>query len=743
MTQMFSSASARPGDPVFRINRISAGARWRRLAAVSIFSVAALIPAALFAQTPAAAQSQSATPEDDPALRFQVPTVTVTAQKEPEDRQKIPVSVTAVPRDTLENAGVQTVSDAAIYAPNVYFTEWTARKLSNARFRGISSSPNNPGITTYIDGVPQLNANSSSIELLDVEQIEFARGPQSALYGRNTLGGLVNITSIRPSLTKWTGAASVPFGDYGSWALRAAASGPLVSDKLSVGLSVAQVSRDGFTINDVTGHDLDNRSAFSAKAQMRWTPNRTWEARVIFTGERARDGDYSLNDVAALRANPFHASRDFEGAADRDVIGTTIQTRRTGSAINFSSTTGFVNWKTQDVTDLDYTARPLVTRNNSEKDFQFTQEVRFASADSAAIRLSDRTRLRWQAGASLFTQAYKQDAINTYAPFLIAPFALSEHTPQSALDDVGVGVFGQGTVSFSDRLELTVGARVDYEDKSATLETFYDPAIAPGTSVDADKSFSNVSPEVALAYRLRPDKTLYAAVGRGYKAGGFNSASPTGSDAYGEEKASHFEAGAKTLWANGRVSANAAVFYIDWTDLQLNVPNPAVPAQFYITNVGGAVSKGVEAEINARVAPGIDLFTALGYTHARFSTGSVSSGVNVAGNDIPNTPDYTASAGVQYSRSIGAMRVHGRADVVFYGAFQYNDQNSLSQDAYSLVNFRAGVTRGFVVGELFMRNAFDTRYIPLAFPYPNLAPSGFVGEMGAPRTFGINLGVRF
>ena len=149
----------------------------------------------------------AASSEDDPALRFQVPTVTVTAQKEPEDKQKIPVSVTAVSQDTIENAGIHIVSDAAIYAPNTFFTEWTARKLSNARFRGISSSPNNPGITTYIDGVPQMNANSSSIELLDVDQIEFVRGPQSALFGRNTLGGLVNITSIRPSLTKWTGTA--------------------------------------------------------------------------------------------------------------------------------------------------------------------------------------------------------------------------------------------------------------------------------------------------------------------------------------------------------------------------------------------------------------------------------------------------------------------------------------------------------------------------------------------------------
>ena len=133
----------------------------------------------------------------------------------------------------------------------------------------------------------------------------------------------------------------------------------------------------------------------------------------------------------------------------------------------------------------------------------------------------------------------------------------------------------------------------------------------------------------------------------------------------------------------------------------------------------------------------------VGYTHARFAEGSSSSGVNVEGNRIPNTPEYTASAGVQYSRVFGPATIAGRADAVFYGSFQYNDQNSLGQEAYSLVNFRLGVTGRFLMGELLIRNAFDTGYIPLAFPYPSFAPSGFMGEMGAPRTVSLSAGVRF
>ncbi|HET9370951.1 MAG TPA: TonB-dependent receptor, partial [Vicinamibacterales bacterium] len=690
-----------------------------------------------------AAAQPAPPPAGQPGLRLTLPTIIVTAQKEPGDKQKIPVSVTAVPKDTIDAAAIHIVSEASILAPNAFFTEATARKLSNARFRGIGASPGNPAITTYIDGVPQLNANSSSVELLDVEQIEFIRGPQSALFGRNTLGGLVNVWSARPSTSSWRGTVSAPFGNHGAWAVRGAAGGPIVDDKLSLGVAFAQVDRDGFTVNDTTGDDIDDRSAFSGKAQLLWLPNDAWEARVIVSGERARDGDYALNDVGALRANPFHASRDFEGRVDRDVFGTTILARRAAGAVTFSSTTGLLRWDTRDVTDLDYTPAPAVTRDNAENSFQFTQEIRLASAESSPVRLSDSAQLRWQSGVFLFTQDYEQDAINTYGPFVIAPSPapVIQHSPRSALDDFGLGIFGHATVTLKDRLDISGGLRFDYENKNAVLESFFESPFPPPAPVDAEESFTNVSPQASVAFRLQPDRTVYATVSRGFKAGGFNPASPAGSESYGEELSWNVEGGVKTLWAEGRVSANAAVFFIDWNDLQLNVPDPLVPAQFYIANVGGATSKGVEVEVGARVAPGVDLFTAVGFTHARFGAGAVSSGVDVDGNTIPNTPDYTTSAGLQYTRSFGSTSVVGRADAVFYGAFQYDDLNTMEQDAYSLVNIRLAVTRGPLVAELLIRNAFDTEYIPFAFPYP--APSGFIGEMGAPRTVSFGIGVRF
>jgi iron complex outermembrane receptor protein len=684
-----------------------------------------------------------------PVGPVQMPPVTVTAQKEPAEAQRLPVSVTAVSGDVVRAAGISLVSEAAVYAPNTHFTELTARKISNATFRGIGSSPANAGITTVVDGVPQLNTNSSSFTLLDVEQIEFVRGPQSALFGRNTLGGLVNITTRRPSLSAWSGAFSVPFSNYAGRGVRGQFSGPLRDGTLGLGVSFDYAARDGFTTNAATRRDLDARSAFTGRAQLLWTPSSMWETRLIVSGERARDGDYALADLGALRATPYQVARDYEGETNRDLVSTTVLTRRTGGRTTFSTSTGIVRWETEDLTDLDYTPLALARRDNRERDVQFTHETRFASAPAAPVRVTDAIAMHWQAGVFAFTQAYDQDAVNSYAPFLLSPFVdfgLDQHIPEASLDDVGAGLFGQATFNVRTRLDVMVGARYDREWKDATLRTFFAPALPflPATLVDASRDFGSVSPQAAVAYRLQPNRTLYAAFSRGFKAGGFNPTSPAGSEAYGEERAWHTEVGWKSTWAAGRLTANAAVFHVDWDDIQLNLPDPVTLGQFYIANVGRATSRGAELEVAARPHPQVTVFGALGYTRARFKAGSLSGGVDVGGKRLPNTPRETATLGVEVARPLGRQyAVSGRIEAVYLGSFEYNNANTARQDGYTITNLRASVQRGRYAVDLWVRNVFETFYVPVAFEYQAFAPSGFIGEPGRPRTFGATLGVGF
>jgi iron complex outermembrane receptor protein len=702
---------------------------WMLNRTVFVFSL--LISSASFAQ------SQS------PAITL--PTVIVTAERETNDIKEVPASVTAVSAQTIADSGLRAISDAVIFAPNSVFTEFTARKVSNARFRGIGSSPGNPAITTYIDGVPQLNSNSSNIELLDVNQIEFVRGPQSPLFGRNTLGGIVNVTSTRPSMSRWTGSAFAPFGNVGLKEVRGSVSGP-VGTRAAVGIAAGTQRRDGYTVNAMTGNDLDWRDGTFAKAQVMVLPNANWEGRFIYAHERNRDGDYALGDLDAILATPFHVARDFEGFTNRDINSATVNLRGTGQNFAIESNTGFVKWNTEDATDLDYTPLPLATRTNDEADRQFTQEVRIASPENAPVALVGDMLLKWQAGIEYFNQAYEQDAVNTLSAFVLdpqIPFPVAMHSPEAQIDSAGIGLFARGTLTLNEKVDLTAGLRFDHESSDAVLRTFFEPALPGANMVAAEQSFSDVSPQFAARYRVTPEHNVYASAARGYKAGGYNPASIPGREAYGEEHAWHIEGGVKSTVAGGRVAASAALFVINWDDLQLNVPNPFVPAQFYIFNVGSARSSGFEAEITAKPASMLDVFASFGYTRARFAEGTESMGVDVSDNKLPYTPDYTALVGAQVSRGItSTINAFVRGEAVLSGEFQYDEANSRSQEAYSLVNIRAGARSKYLFGEVFVRNAFQTRYVPIAIPY-QFAQSGFIGENGRPRTFGVSVGVTF
>ena len=169
-----------------------------------------------------------------------------------------------------------------------------------------------------------------------------------------------------------------------------------------------------------------------------------------------------------------------------------------------------------------------------------------------------------------------------------------------------------------------------------------------------------------------------------------------------------------------------------------------MPGQFFIANAGDAESYGVEFELNTRPVEGWDVFGSVGWNDARFLPGSMSRGAPVGDKRIPFTPDYTANAGMQYAfAACSHATVYARAEVQVSGKFYYDDQNTESQSSYALANFRAGVRGKNWFLEGWVKNAFDTHYVPIALAYPGLAPSGFIGESGAPVTYGVTAGVKF
>jgi iron complex outermembrane recepter protein len=680
--------------------------------------------------------------------------ITVTARKESESALSIPLSITAVADSILREADLREINQAAAYSPNTFINEFTARALSNPFFRGIGGSPTNPGVSTFIDGVPQLNSFSSNIELVDIGQIEFVRGPEGALYGRNTAGGLINITS-RPPTETWTGQAQAAFGNYSYRNLRASVSGPLLKDRFNLNLAGGYSGRDGYTTNDFTKRDLDKRASGFGKGQLLYKVSDRLKIKLIISGEQDQDGDYALGDLKYIRDNPNHVSRDFEGTTHRSVGSTTLVADYRGSALDFSSISGGVWWKNHSVTDLDYQTASLsngglfAIRDTVNQQHQFTQEFRIASARDKAIRLSNALNFKWQTGIFLFNQNYGQDAANDISS-AFHYFPRSLMTSSTDLDDWGVGIYGQTEFSAWKKLHISAGLRFDYENKSALL------AATGSHSVDLGNNFSEASPHFSAAYRYSPYQMSYASISRGYKAGGFNPAptgvpAPAGIEVYGAEHTWNYELGHKAEWLGNRLESTFALFYIDWKGLQLNQQIPFSGGQYYIGNAGAAYSKGMEVEMKVRPFQWWELFGMVGYTRARFLSGSralnANTGMNqaIGGNTLPFTPTYTGNAGTQISWApCSHAKLYLRIQVSMHGDFQYDASNAQSQTNYSLTGFRGGARSKHWFAEGWIDNAWNAHYVPIAIPYAQLgAPSGYIGESGAPMTYGGRAGINF
>jgi len=405
----------------------------------------------------------------------QLEDVIVVVAKHPTLSQETPASVSALSGTMLMDAGVNLIGEAAEYAPNVNMVEFTDRALSQPYFRGIGSGPNNPAVTTYIDGVPQLHGYSANIELLDVAQVEFVRGAQGMFYGRNTVGGVIHILSESPSFSSWEYSVEGEYGSYDLFRGKFRFSGPLIQNELGLSLAAGYSSREGFSVNDITGNDIDNREAFFGKLQMEWLPTDAWSARFILFTEQDRDGDYALHDLAALRENPYHVQRDFEGYSDRDITAPSLTVVYHGDRLDFVSTSGLVKWETNSETDLDYSPLPFVQREFELRNDQFSQEFRWNSAEGSPLELTDDLKLAWQAGILFFTQTFRETSTNHIAP----PSFVSQTFSLARLEDTGLGAFAQATLTVWDLWDLALGLRYDYEEKEAELQTFTVPSFAP------------------------------------------------------------------------------------------------------------------------------------------------------------------------------------------------------------------------------------------------------------------------
>lgn len=716
-----------------------------RLLAPGITLALALTAAPIFAQPgPANAPSNVAPSSGD--LTLTAPTVIVTAEKREERLQDVPASVTALSGTEIRDAQIHDLRDATYRAPNVVNSTFSAVRTTFPFVRGIGSGQNSPAVTTYYDGVPQLDFSTNNQELYDIERIEFLRGPQGTLYGRNTLGGVINIVSRRPTNT-FHADTDVTFGSYDFQDYRAAVSGPIIKDKLYFSASGGFSEREGYSINLFNNEPLDGRNHLFGKAQLLWTPTDQLDIRLIVNGERDHDGDFPIFDLASIRKDPRRVNHDFTGVAHRSLAQYALSASYHGEAIEISDVVAYQQWSSHEVTDLDEGPFDLLRRRNNQSEYNITNELRIASPTDKPIVLSPDAKLKYIAGVFAFRQDQSEFIGNETRPALAAqlgsPVGFTSFTDAEILN-YGVGVYGDTTLTLYDKLEISGGVRYDWEHDHGDIVNTNSPAIFPGSTIQGTKEFDQVSPRAEVGYHWTKDLFTYASANKGYKAGGFNLTPPPdpAKGSFGPEKSWDYEVGVKSVWLQNRLTVNADLFYIDWKHQQLDVPT-GVPSVFFTDNVGKSVSKGAELEVTLRPLDNWDIFGGIGYTNAQFRQYTQPNGVSADHHQLPFAPTITWNAGTQYTLQLRpSLKSWVRAEVLGTGRYFYDASNAQSQDMYILTNFRVGVGNDHWRVEGYLDNAFNTHYVPIAFPF-QLAASGYVGESGVPQTAGVRLGFSY
>jgi len=719
-------------------------------ASVSL-SLCPVAPAAAAQETTEEAAPAAGQEEEEKVV--DLGTTVVSARKWDEDLDKVPFAVTAFTAEQLEQGGILNVREASYLVPNVNIVEFTARRLSFPFIRGIGSGQGEPAVTTYVDGVPQLTTAGTNLPFVDLERVEFLRGPQGTLYGRNSIGGIIHLITPRPN-EEPTFDVGVGAGNYDLFDARFGYSGPLGKD---VGLTFTgfHSERDGYSTNELTGDRVDSRNGDFGRAQLFIEPGERSELKIGLYGERARDGGFALSFleptsfvpggppfVGGLRDDPYTINQDFQGEIERDILAPSIDYTYNGDALEVVSISAYQDWDAFESSDFDFSPVDIVVRETNEAQDYFYQEVRVQSPEDAAVRTGEKSELRWLAGLSGFVSDATRSAANDFrVPIGATPPGTD--TTSGSFDDSAIALFGNLAWTHNERLEIAGGLRYDYEEKDADLRRTFESGgftLSDVSSTD-DNSFSNVVPMISASYLTGEATRVYGRIAGGFKAGGFNLAAPSGQTSYDPEESTTYEIGVKQEFPEKRVSLRAAVFYIDWDDMQLSLFDPAVGG--FVDNAGDSTSTGIELEVGAQATDTVGIFGSLGVLDTEIDEYTDSFGTDTSGNALPYAPENTWSVGAQYGDSNeGGWGWFVRGELVGVGTFYY-DAGNRDGDSYELANFRAGMSKGPTRLDFWVRNAFDEAYVPVAFQANPADATSFVGENGVPQVYGVSLRLSF
>lgn len=662
--------------------------------------------------------------------------ITVTANKREQEVQKIPISITTFSDTMIDDMNIRRSEELFNALPNIYITKAgpPADLASQVAIRGVSQFMGGaPSFGFYVDDVYY---NEYDPNLFDIERIELLRGPQGTLYGRNTIGGVLNIVTKKPD-NFFNGRVSAGYGNLNTYTFEGVLSGPIVEDRLFFRTAGRFEQSDGYMKNIFSGDDSVNEpEEYDGRLSFHYNPTDKLSFDLGLNGLRyeSRYVDYVL--LSELDDSPHRANVDYEGDSLKTAYGINLRTEYQGSAFKTVAISSLRDDENELDHDIDFT--PLDgQRQLYQRDYlTLSQEIRFIS-DTPAKPLS------WLLGLYGFYEEQDENYVFTLGEDFANPgmgFFAGDFPVTAESKAGGAAIFGEGTYTFANSIALTFGLRYDWEDKEIEFDNF-----GSGAMGENDEDFDAVLPKFAAMYLGNDRYMPYFTVSRGYKSGGFNVVNSTG-EKFDPEFTWNYELGLKTSWLKQRVQVNAAVYYIDWEDLQVTTSNGL---DFLTDNAGSASSQGFELEFMAKPTQGLNIYGGIGYTDTEFDDyfvpeisgmfGPPSPAADFSGNSVPYVPEWTVNAGVTYRFLNGFFT---NVDYSFTDEVFIENDNEITLDEYHLVNAKIGYETEKYDIYLYARNLFDEAYATSGVDF-RAQGGGVWARAGAPLTYGITLQYRF
>ena len=677
--------------------------------------------------------------KDEKMATTTVESITVTANKIEQDVQEVPQSITVLDEETLENKEIHNIADIIREIPN---TNYAYSNIGTINFRGINSSvlTNNHPLVIYIDGVPFTNRSGYEISLVNVERVEVLRGPQGTLYGKDSIGGIINVITREPT-NVYEGKADLEYGNYNTFRGTLSVNGPIVKDILFLSLFGRYTKDDGWIDNHYLGMDEDANSMKEENFGLNlvYTPTDRFLARLVFHHDYINHYgfDESLIPLGNTNINAF----DTDDAKDTQFdVATFNRSENDSGALSFQYLFDTVvfnalsTYKYIDAlgsTDQDAGVNPLYTGLKLFKDgtvSTFSQELRLSNQEG--------NNVRWLGGLYYEHEKFVNDRFGFQLPgvFLDSPFDIELNSVSEGIANT-IAVFGQVILPFVQSFELTLGGRYQYIKKEIDLESFTLPigmTGPPSFSLDAKHEWDILSPRASLLYRLTSHLNLYTTVSTGSYPGGYNRFAASGDEEairFDEQTSINYEAGFK--FNGDALSLTTNVFYMDIADIHIfKIDN--LSGMVSTSNAGKAHSLGAELEFAWQFAKKWALDGSFGVIQAEYDEYN-----NFAGNTIEKTPVYKAIIGLQYQNSQG---VYGRIDFRGTGSTYFDAANTLKGDEH--FSFDAKIGYRFANWDLYtyVKNISDESRIIDAI---NFGMAGTRIMFSDPRTIAIGLRYTF